>query len=1523
MGDGGGRLILACPRTPASGAIRFALAALVFVVAILTPMVPGHPPPMRGATISWTGLGATANWNLGANWSAGVPPGAADIAVFDGTGSNAVLVNANINVAGIQVTPSYLGSITQGATRTITVGASGWSQVGSTFIGSDAAITVNGPFSLSGGTFTSTSGILAVSGGFTVGGGTFDHHAGTLRFTGGAAAINVPGAMTVWDLGLAQANGVAKTLDAGDVLVVAGTLTLTNGTWEGGELRARGPIVATSGFDGGDGTLRVDGAADQLFTGTATVSAGELPNLVIDKPTGTLSLAGTIRVATGGWTYLAGTLDPGSSTVSFDSGSLIAGSHTLASVVLRGSGAKTLPTDEVLTVGGLLTLTDGTWDGGTLLAAGDVSQASTFDGGNGTLRIGGVGSQLFSGSANSTTGQLPIIVIDKPSGTLALSGTIRTLRDWTYVSGGLDAGASTVVLGGALTVSGSHSLGGVELRGANPKVIALGTTLVVDGLLTLTDGTLTGETLAARGPIVATSGFDGGDGTLRVDGAADQLFTGTATVSAGELPNLVIDKPTGTLSLAGTIRVATGGWTYLAGTLDPGSSTVSFDSGSLIAGSHTLASVVLRGSGAKTLPTDEVLTVGGLLTLTDGTWDGGTLLAAGDVSQASTFDGGNGTLRIGGVGSQLFSGSANSTTGQLPIIVIDKPSGTLALSGTIRTLRDWTYVSGGLDAGASTVVLGGALTVSGSHSLGGVELRGANPKVIALGTTLVVDGLLTLTDGTLTGETLAARGPIVATSGFDGGDGTLRVDGAADQLFTGTATVSAGELPNLVIDKPTGTLSLAGTIRVATGGWTYLAGTLDPGSSTVSFDSGSLIAGSHTLASVVLRGSGAKTLPTDEVLTVGGLLTLTDGTWDGGTLLAAGDVSQASTFDGGNGTLRIGGVGSQLFSGSANSTTGQLPIIVIDKPSGTLALSGTIRTLRDWTYVSGGLDAGASTVVLGGALTLSTEGATLNSLQIRGGTATLGSQLVLDGNLVVTSGTFDLAAHAVDVEGSISVAGTLVASGADVHVAGDVLVTGVLVADGSVITLDGAAPQHLDTNASILGDLVIDGPGGTTLDRSLHVRGSLQLASGTLTLGPHGLTIEHPLQGMTSLLIADATSTLTVSGTAPGIVVPSAVADLAELSIQTPQTVALEGPLNLHVHLDLDGGNLDAGDFLVRMMSVATVSRTSGHVIGTLEKPIPAGGPFTASFEIGDFVGYTPLVARWTAVTVDGTLAVSTSGADDPVALAEVGLIPSASVNRTWTTTPAFLGADPVEIEANYLPGDLDPAADPQSLLGAIAADGTTTLPTVVQRTATSVTVGLDAVPGGTLGLAMAGSDFGVTIDGAGGAVIGEPSSALVVATNHGVFDGTGAVAISLDGATVISAAASQGACTPSGSSVVCMLGPVASGGVVTIHLVVSFGTVGTHRLFAAVTAGTTTVDINETNDSATLDVLVSTRGGAASPTPTSSAAPSVSPGGAPQLPNTAGSQSDPGLGRHAALIALLVVVFVAWMRVRFDRAGR
>ena len=89
-------------------------------------------------------------------------------------------------------------------------------------------------------------------------------------------------------------------------------------------------------------------------------------------------------------------------------------------------------------------------------------------------------------------------MINKPSGTLTLAGTIRTTHNWTYTAGTLDAGHLDASSSPAARSPARHTLNVVDFRATTS--IAAGTTLTVAGSLSLTDGSLNGTgTLAAQG----------------------------------------------------------------------------------------------------------------------------------------------------------------------------------------------------------------------------------------------------------------------------------------------------------------------------------------------------------------------------------------------------------------------------------------------------------------------------------------------------------------------------------------------------------------------------------------------------------------------------------------------------------------------------------------------------------------------------------------------------------------------------------------------------------------------------------------------------------------------------------------------------------------------------------------------------------------------------------------------------------------------------------------------------------------
>src|SRR5439155_1603309 len=79
------------------------------------------------------------------------------------------------------------------------------------------------------------------------------------------------------------------TIASGDTLIVGGTFTQTAGAINTGTIQAQGAVVVGAGAIGGNATLQVLAAGAQTIEG----NGGNLPNLQVSKPSGTLSLGTT------------------------------------------------------------------------------------------------------------------------------------------------------------------------------------------------------------------------------------------------------------------------------------------------------------------------------------------------------------------------------------------------------------------------------------------------------------------------------------------------------------------------------------------------------------------------------------------------------------------------------------------------------------------------------------------------------------------------------------------------------------------------------------------------------------------------------------------------------------------------------------------------------------------------------------------------------------------------------------------------------------------------------------------------------------------------------------------------------------------------------------------------------------------------------------------------------------------------------------------------------------------------------
>jgi hypothetical protein len=157
-------------------------------------------------------------------------------------------------------------------------------------------LAYNSAFTLSGGVFNAPSGVVSFGSEFTISGGTFNAGTGTVVFDGGASTVDVATTQNFNNLTF-NTPGAYKVIGSGDVLVVNGTLTLTDGQVINGTVNALGNVVLASTFDGGGTNITFGGSTDQTFANNGGVnpngdwtinkSVGRvtlLTDLILDQP---------------------------------------------------------------------------------------------------------------------------------------------------------------------------------------------------------------------------------------------------------------------------------------------------------------------------------------------------------------------------------------------------------------------------------------------------------------------------------------------------------------------------------------------------------------------------------------------------------------------------------------------------------------------------------------------------------------------------------------------------------------------------------------------------------------------------------------------------------------------------------------------------------------------------------------------------------------------------------------------------------------------------------------------------------------------------------------------------------------------------------------------------------------------------------------------------------------------------------------------------------------------------------------
>ena len=520
--------------------------------------------------------------------------------------------------------------------------------------------------------------------------------------------------------------------------------------------------------------------------------------------------------------------------------------------------------------------------------------------------------------------------------------------------------------------------------------------------MALTAGNLNGTgTLAAQGDVSQALGYGGGAATLLVNGTGAQTLTGASTTASGNLPALVINKASGTLTLAGTIRTGSN-WTYTAGTLDPGTSLVVFAGSSVTSAGSAFYDVSANGGTT-------------------------TLGSAMSIGHALTVNAGTLTTSAAGYGLTV--------AGPLSI------AGTLKLNASAVSVGGDITLSGTFTAGTSTVTLNGAggQNVAGPSAMTFYNLVPLDPAGVNLAANVTVTNVLTLFGSFGVGaDTLTISNPIagVITDLVADGTSSLVVNGAAPGIVVpGSVTV----LNTLTVNDANG-VGLQGDLDVV-GTLTLTSGPVATGAATLRMDVGGTVVRTAgrvygNLEKHVPAGSGVAL-----TFEIGDASVYTPAGVTFGTVTTAGELT-ASTTTGEHPAIASSGLAATRDVNRFWTLT-----------NGGVAFDTYSAT---FTFVAGDVDAGANTA----AFIVAKDDAgtwTLPAVGTRTGLSTQSTSMTSFSDFAVGEGTADLAVSVDDGQASV-VAGT----GGYTYT---ITVTNGGPSDATAVTLDVAWPAGFSEGA--------------------------------------------------------------------------------------------------------------------------------------------------------------------------------------------------------------------------------------------------------------------------------------------------------------------------------------------------------------------------------------------------------------------------------------------------------------------------
>ena len=469
----------------------------------------------------WTNSSGDENWSTPDNWSLGHVPTNTEIATFESCSGTRCYIDCNVNVAGINISFLYSGTILQGSS-TVNIGTSGFVQTGGYYIGRSGALRINGgAFSIDNGTFYAPTGKMIFCGDYTASktifthsGGYFDNNYGTIIVQPSITAttdivltFDVLTTTKLFNLTIDASSSYADVeinTAINETVMVENDLTHKNGKISG-RIEFGGNLYVGSSADGGSGWLVISGGNVQKYSCDST---GRTAGLYIDKvggsffpdetinymscermelvngefiaPEGNLKIGGewnsavTLLTVQNGATFTAngGTciLDPyltegADSVFTVD----IAYDIEFYNLHLEGSGVDLIPLikagyGDTLSVNNDVFFDDG-YSAAPVIVKGDVTVSASWDGGSGRLLFKGGGDQYLDceGDGDKYNGD---IIINKSGGKVILASDVTLDEDaqvLNFKKGILVSSANNLItLGDNFVVEGAGKSGFIQ-----------------------------------------------------------------------------------------------------------------------------------------------------------------------------------------------------------------------------------------------------------------------------------------------------------------------------------------------------------------------------------------------------------------------------------------------------------------------------------------------------------------------------------------------------------------------------------------------------------------------------------------------------------------------------------------------------------------------------------------------------------------------------------------------------------------------------------------------------------------------------------------------------------------------------------------------------------------------------------------------------------------------------------------------------------------------------------------------------